>query len=637
MRRLVFSAFRGGKAEPLHPLEAGDLCMAQTSEGTYFLSTVVDFKKRRVVFFDDGSEIVVEVADVKEASRADRDAVHERYTQALQDAKKIAMLAAEDVIGEAIERVEMAMGGTLGDDCMISYTEAAGSESREGLLLCEQLIQRFGTLASEAGPALNWIRAHWREVCEEADADRSGTISEDEAALIWDRVSQSIFEFITKRLDMLGAPPRLYRGDLCLALPVEADADSADPSRLLLATYMDASHVTYFDGAAETVSPVRRIEPATPAAKENAILRYSKAVAQCKAAARKPSESVVQAAIEKVKLFMGGTLGRDNAIDYRADAGDEAREGQLLLQALVANFGALKQESKAVQQIEKNWKVACAQADEDESGTISFKEAVAIWDRLIIELTRTFTAKLDKLGVNPIPHVLAVGDLCMVNQKGEDAKRLHLATFVDTTHAVLFDDGTEEAVEVAKVGPASQADRDVAIVKYSMALNQCMRLLEFDAADLVGEALGEVQGELKGERALQKGADGEVAIHYRRDAGERAGEGQALCEALVSNLGALWDASPSVNYMMEHWQETCEEADTDNSGTISAQEAAEIWEKALQTFMRFVGGKLLKLGVAKATMLRKRSSQQSSTSTVGGGGDASGAPGASSSTSALAA
>ena len=79
-------------------------------------------------------------------------------------------------------------------------------------------------------------------------------------------------------------------------------------------------------------------------------------------------------------------------------------------------------------------------------------------------------------------------------------------------------------------------------------------------------------------------------------------------------MGALWDASPSVNYMMAHWQETCEEADTDGSGTISTEEAAEIWEKALQKFTRFVGAKLQQLGVAKATMLRKRSSQQNASS-----------------------
>ena len=73
-------------------------------------------------------------------------------------------------------------------------------------------------------------------MCEEADADKSGTISVDEAVEIWDRVSGTISSMVTKKLDLLGAPPRLYRGDLCLALPVESEADASDPSRLLLAT-----------------------------------------------------------------------------------------------------------------------------------------------------------------------------------------------------------------------------------------------------------------------------------------------------------------------------------------------------------------------------------------------------------------
>ena len=110
-------------------------------------------------------------------------------------------------------------------------------------------------------------------------------------------------------------------------------------------------------------------------------------MAQCKAAARKPTDTVVKAAIEKVKESMGGTLGKDNAINYRNDAGDE-KEGQILCEALVSNFGALKAESKAVAEIASNWKVACAQADEDDSGTISYKEVLTIWDRIIVEMTR---------------------------------------------------------------------------------------------------------------------------------------------------------------------------------------------------------------------------------------------------------
>ena len=58
---------------------------------------------------------------------------------------------------------------------------------------------------------------------------------------------------------------------------------------------------------------------------------------------------------------MGGSLGANNAIDYTAEAGEESREGQMLIEALVDNFGALRRESKAVAEIANNWQAACAQ------------------------------------------------------------------------------------------------------------------------------------------------------------------------------------------------------------------------------------------------------------------------------------
>ena len=92
------------------------------------------------------------------------------------------------------------------------------------------------------------------------------------------------------------------------------------------------------------------------------------------------------------------------------------------------------------------------------------------------------------------------------------------------------------------------------------------------------------------------GADGK--INYLAEAGDEAREGQLLCEALVSNLGALWDESRSLLYMMERWQETCREADEDASGTISVAEAVILWTKVLRTFTQFVRQKLEMLGVA---------------------------------------
>ena len=102
------------------------------------------------------------------------------------------------------------------------------------------------------------MSSHWREVCEEADADKSGTISSAEAIDIWDRVSHSISQTVAKKLDILGMPPRLYRGDLCLALPLEAEvADPVkEPDKRHLATYVDATHVTFLAGVSD-VSEVR--------------------------------------------------------------------------------------------------------------------------------------------------------------------------------------------------------------------------------------------------------------------------------------------------------------------------------------------------------------------------------------------
>ena len=225
------------------------------------------------------------------------------------------------------------------------------------------------------------------------------------------------------------------------------------------------------------------------------------------------------------------------------------------------------------------------------------REAVAIWDRIVIEMTRTFTAKLDRLGVNPVPLLLEAGDLCMVKpMPGEDPghsdpNKSYLATYVDETHAIFFDDGDETSYEVAKVGPATNADRDVAIVKYTQALQQCVSLQAAEATELVAEAFKEVAEEMGG----TLGVDGK--INYLASAGSEAREGQLLCEALVSNLGALWDESRSVLFMMRSWQQTCTEADADKSGTISEEEAATIWASVLTSFTQFVQEKLQALGV----------------------------------------
>ena len=124
------------------------------------------------------------------------------------------------------------------------------------------------------------------------------------------------------------------------------------------------------------------IKAATSVDKEVAIARYSTCVAQCKRMARKKSAAVVAAAFTKVQHEMGG-LGANNKIDYTHAAGGEAREGQLLctevqratdpalpriarprrhtptrrhtpptLAQLIGHFGALKNESRALRNIQ---------------------------------------------------------------------------------------------------------------------------------------------------------------------------------------------------------------------------------------------------------------------------------------------
>jgi len=240
---------------------------------------------------------------------------------------------------------------------------------------------------------------------------------------------------------------------------------------------------------------------------------------------------------------------------------------------------------------------ACAQADEDKSGTISIKEAVAIWDRLLIEMTRTFATKIDKLGINPIPLILDEGDFCMAKPLASevastDPDRLYLATYVDPSHAIYFDDGDETVAEVAKVGPATSSDKDVAIVKYMRALDQCTRFAGFEAEDLVSEAIDDVKQQMGG----TLGVDGK--IDYTDAAGDEKREGQILVRTLLQNVGALWDESRSLKHMMHHWQDACKEADADKSNTISEDEAVDIWERVLSEFRKTILGKLQKLGVA---------------------------------------
>lgn len=315
MLRLLFSS---KPKRVQHQLDAGELCMALPlaplraagEQDKYFLATVVDYGKKKVVFFDDGSEMKIAVDAIAVASAADRDAAKFIYAAALDECKQLAAKDSEDIVAEAIEKVRAQMGGTLGGDGMISYTHSAGIEAKEGQLLLEALLANLGALAKQA-PALRWMRSHWQEVCEQHDADKSGTISESEASGLWAQMTMTISSVIASKLDVLGTPPRLYRGDLCLATPEVASsaacssaARSSAASRPAaapeLATYVDSTHVIFFDDSSDKVVGASSIQPATAAPKEQAILRYTMAVSQIKAIARKPSKAVVKDAIDKV-------------------------------------------------------------------------------------------------------------------------------------------------------------------------------------------------------------------------------------------------------------------------------------------------------------------------------------------------
>jgi hypothetical protein len=51
--------------------------------------------------------------------------------------------------------------------------------------------------------------SHWREVCKELDVDGSGTISEEEAVQIWDKVLSAFRMMVLRKLQLLGVVERM--------------------------------------------------------------------------------------------------------------------------------------------------------------------------------------------------------------------------------------------------------------------------------------------------------------------------------------------------------------------------------------------------------------------------------------------
>jgi hypothetical protein len=270
----------------LSQLQQGDICLAsqpryarrsafnfRSSISEYQLATLLSKKPLTVKFFDDITDTPVKVKDILPLPASQLAAHRQRFEAALGEAKRLAADDSLTIVRRAIASVTKTMGGKLSVDGQISFTNAGGRDPDEGRLLCDELLGNFAVLAVDAGAT--WMAAHWEETCLRFDVDRSGTISEAEAVMMWDDVAQKISEAIAAKKDLLGKELQLHRGDLCLAWPVEAECDPKDPDRRLLATYVDENHVVFFDGD-DTTSAVRAIEVAPPKAKESAILRCAR-------------------------------------------------------------------------------------------------------------------------------------------------------------------------------------------------------------------------------------------------------------------------------------------------------------------------------------------------------------------------
>ena len=215
-----------------------------------YLAEYVDAK--HVIFFADGAGKVEEVDRVEEAPAPVREGAMKRYEDALSQCKALVSADSEQIVRKAFEHVHAEHKGSLHRQGSIQYRVEAGADGFEGQLLCAALIGNFGALKNDS-KKVQWMESHWREVCAEADVDGSGGISEVEAVAVWDSVLLAITSCIAEKLHKLGAPPRLYRGDLVsVTLPGE-HADAAAPHKRVLAFHVDSTHAILFDDGGEVV------------------------------------------------------------------------------------------------------------------------------------------------------------------------------------------------------------------------------------------------------------------------------------------------------------------------------------------------------------------------------------------------
>lgn len=103
MKRLLFAPNKPPRKIPAQ--EKGDLCLAlpmpdmqlPSNPDKFYLATIAEKGKNKVIFFDDGSETVHDVMQTIPTSAEDREMARQRYSTALTEAKRLAVADSEEV------------------------------------------------------------------------------------------------------------------------------------------------------------------------------------------------------------------------------------------------------------------------------------------------------------------------------------------------------------------------------------------------------------------------------------------------------------------------------------------------------------------------------------------------------------
>ena len=99
---------------------------------------------------------------------------------------------------------------------------------------------------------------------------------------------------------------------------------------------------------------------------------------------------------EELQKPGGGSLTRVQDAFFGV-AMPEGSEGMVLLHTMIGNFGALAGESRMARTMAAMWQAECKAADKDGSGTISKKEAEAVWDKIVGVMEKMVASKIKQL------------------------------------------------------------------------------------------------------------------------------------------------------------------------------------------------------------------------------------------------